>query len=333
MNVDIFSSRRFAPVVALMLLACGASSPAWCKANAASLWAASTNDNTVLEFSPSELKRSGSPTPVVINSTALDAPEGVAFDKSRNLWVTQFNSNSVLEFTTAQLKNLSAVSNPVPNATIVSSVFRGPVGCTFDKDENLWIVDFSAKAVSELSSAQLNAGSNADITPAITVMSGSLIHPSFDVFDKSGNLWVASDAGVLLEFSAVQLRSSGAKTPTVILSSNGGSLDLPGEMAFDSKGNLWVSNFDNNTVVMFAKKDLSASGSPTPKVTVSSAVFNEPDGLAFDSGHNLWVANFSDGNLSKFRLKQSKASGSPTPPVLLTGVLPESFQMTFGPVF
>ena len=178
------------------------------------------------------------------------------------------------------------------------------------------------------------SGSNADITPAVTITSSSLDLPDFGVFDKSGDLWVSGDGNAeILEFTADQLGSSGAKTPSVILSSNSGSIDQPGEMAFDSKGNLWVANYANETVVMFAKKDLSASGSPTPKVTLSSSVFDGPSGLVFDSGHNLWVSNYNNGDISKFSSKQLKKTGAPTPSVLLTGVAPNSFEIIFGPVF
>jgi sugar lactone lactonase YvrE len=333
MNVNIFRFRRFAGVIAALMLTCGASSPAWCKSGE-SLWAANTNDSTVLEFSPSELKSSGSPTPVTIDSAAISGPEGVAFDKSGNLWVSQFSAENVLEFSRAQLKNLGTVSNPTPNATIASTMFQSPDGCTFDRHGNLWIVDYNGKAVRELSSAQLEAGSNADITPAINITSSTLEQPNFGVFDKTGDLWVSNEGNSeVVEFSASQLGSSGAKTPTVVLSSSSGSLDEPAEMAFDSKGNLWVSNFGNSTVVMFAKKELSASGSPTPKVTLSSAEFDGAFGLAFDSGHNLWVSNIYNGNIGKLKSKHLKKSGSPTPGVVLTGVLAGSYQMIFGPVY
>jgi sugar lactone lactonase YvrE len=322
-------------MIAMLAVASGAWSPAWGKPAAASLWAGDTNNDKVVELTPSNLGSSGSPAPVILDSAGLGEPEGVAFDLSKNLWVSTFENHLVLEFTPAQLNDLGTVSNPTPAATINSTSFVELDGDTFDKDGNLWIVDYGANGVDELSKTQLNAGSNADITPAITITSSSLDDPNFDVFDKSGNLWVSSeDNSEIVEFAAEQLGSSGALTPKVVLSSNSAnSLDEPGEMAFDSKGNLWVTNFDIGTVVMFAKKQLRASGSPTPKVTLSSSVFDGPWGLAFDRGHNLWVSNYNNGTIFKFRSKQLKKSGALTPPVILQGVLSGSYGMTFGPVF
>jgi streptogramin lyase len=187
--------------------------------------------------------------------------------------------------------------------------------------------------VHEFTQAQLNVGGNQ--SPAINITSNaSLDGPEFGVFDKSGNLWLSSENNSQVEeFTASQLGSNGDKLPAVILSAKSGSLDLPGQLVFDHRGNLWVANLGNATVVMFAKKQLKASGMPVPAVTLSSSAFDDPWGLAFDGGGNLWVSNFIGGQISKFSSKQLRKSGSPTPPIAITGVLGHSHQMTFGPVF
>lgn len=216
-------------------------------------------------------------------------------------------------------------------------MFSGIVGCVFDKHGNLWIIDGRGDGIHELTKKQLKAGSNPDITPNITITSSSLNFPDFGVFDKSGNLWVSAESNsVIAEFSAAQLGSSGAKTANIVLSSNGDSLADPGQIVFDGKGDLWVADYNSGasgTVVMFAKSQLRASGSPTPKVTLSGSAFEGPWSLTLDSGGNLWVGDYSSNNVSKFSSTQLKTSGTPTPPVVLTGVLDYSYQMTFGPVF
>ena len=84
---------------------------------------------------------------------------------------------------------------------------------------------------------------------------------------------------------------------------------------------------------MFAKKQLRASGTPIPKVTLNGSEFDGPQGLAFDAKENLWVANYIGGQISKISAKQLRKSGSPTPPIAITGVLENSHQMTFRPIF
>ena len=152
-------------------------------------------------------------------------------------------------------------------------------------------------------------------------------------FDQAGNAWVESYSNdKIAEFSASQLTSGGSKSATVLLSDDGsGSLSGPGEIAFDKKGNLWVPNINEDTVVEFAKGQLTSSGDPTPTVTLSSAIISEPWGAAFDSKGDLVVVNYNDGTIDKFTAKQIKASGSPVPKVSVTGTETGNQQIIFGP--
>ncbi len=321
-----FSLRSIA-AIAILVAACGIASPAWCKSAAESLWVADTDNNRIVELVPNDLKSSGTPTPLELEP--LNSVNGLAFDKSGNLWVEAFD-NFVLEFTPAQLKNLGTVPNP----TAVNDFGAGADaarGSIFDHNGNLWIIDAQG-AVDEFTHEQLSAGGSP--SPMVRVTSNALNDPEFGVFDKSDNLWLSNlGNSEIAEFKASQLGSSSEQTPAVILSNNGESLDFPGQLAFDHKGNPWVANLANSTVVMFAKKQLKASGMPVPKITLNSPAFDEPQGLAFDGKGNLWTSNFIGGEISKLSAKQLRKNGSPTPPIAITGVLTNSHQMTFGPVF
>jgi streptogramin lyase len=330
---------RFFASFALLGIICAGSSPAW-SGKAGGMWIAGEGSSTVDEVLPNQRKHSGVVSPTILNGSSVDAPCGVCFDKSKNLWVTGFG-DTVLEFTPAQLKKLRTTSDPTPNVTITSSSFLDTIGCTFDKNGNLWIVDDVIEGVLQISKAQLNAGSG-DITPAITITStATFVTPNFPIFDKSGNLWITEEsAAEVVQFTPNQLTSSGDQAPAVVLSDDGnGSLDEPGQPGFDGKGNLWVPNFTNSTVVMFKKSDLGASGSPTPAVTLNSASvmssqsLDGPWGLAFQGKGTLWVANYTSGNISKFIPSQLKMSGSPVPKVFLKGIESQMYQITFGPVF
>jgi ligand-binding sensor domain-containing protein len=84
------------------------------------MWVANYGSDTVVEFSPSELKESGSRTPIVnLSSTvadqdgdmSLEAPEGVAFEGT-SLVVRNFNEGaSIVKFSSKQLKTSGS---PVP---------------------------------------------------------------------------------------------------------------------------------------------------------------------------------------------------------------------------
>jgi sugar lactone lactonase YvrE len=319
-------SLRLIAAIAILIAACGTASPAWCKP-AESLWVADTDNNRIVELVPSDLKSSGTPVPLEVEP--LNSANGLAFDKSGNLWVEAFD-NFILEFTPAQLKNLATVPNPTPVNEFGSGADAAR-GCIFDHNGNLWIIDAQG-AVDEFTHEQLSAGGSP--SPSVRISSGALNDPEFGVFDKSDNLWLSNQGNSeIAEFKSSQLVSSSEQTPAVILSANGESLDFPAQLVFDHKGNLWAANMANSTVVMFAKKQLKASGMPVPKITVTSPAFDEPTGLAFDGKGNLWFSNFLNSQISKFSSKQLRKSGSPTPPITITGILTNSHQMTFGPVF
>ena len=325
MNFDSIRWRRLGAAIALAMLICAAPARAWCAS--ADLWVAVYNSEKIEAYTPGQLKTSGTPSPISLDNSPA---AGLAFDKSHNLWAV-LNGDEVVEFTAAQVKNLKNDSMPTPNAIITSGTFTDIGGCNFDRQGNLWTVDFVNHSLNELSKAQLDAGSG-NPTPAIVITSSDLAAASFVTFDKAGNAWTDGNGGIA-EFSASQLTSGGSKPANIVLTDDGSntSLNEPGEIAFDKKGNLWITNDGANTVVEYAKDQLSSSGSPEPKVKLSSAVFNGPWGAVFDSKGDLLIMNFHNGTIAKFRAKQLKGSGAPVPAVSVLGGGAAPFQIIFGP--
>jgi streptogramin lyase len=325
-----------AALFAILTLVSGAMSSAGAAGGA--LWMTSPDNPTtpgegVEEVLPPLLKKSAAvgPSLVTITKVGLTSAAGLAFQHG-NLWVTTLN-RQLFEFSAKQLHSLVKSPNPTPAVIINSTAFAELLGCTFDKKGNLWIVDPNINGVHEISKAQLAAGSNAALTPTVTVTAtATLASPAFAVFDKTGNLWISSEGNSkVAEFSVSQLASSGDVVPNIILTS--ASLDGPGQLQFDKKGNLWVTNAINSTVVEFAASDLGASGSPLATVILSANAGSiaTPWGMQFDGGGNLWVMDYTTPQLVKFTKKELTATGSPTPSVVLTGVPLYAGQLTFGP--
>ena len=334
MQINIFRWRTLAASIAFMVLTCGA--PARIYGASANLWIAldSGRDSALESYASGQLKKSGMPTPTHLST--FSSARGLAFDKSHNLWAVIDEINEVVRFTPAQLKNLRNDPNPTPDVVITSaSTFRNPVGCNFDGQGNLWVVDYSNASLDELSKAQLAAGSG-DVTPAIVITSPDLDSPDFVTFDKAGNAWLNDeDISIIAKFSARQLTSSGSKSPALTLSDDGSgsSLSIPGEITFDESGNLWVPNFGSDTVAEYAKTQLTKSGKPVPKVKFTSAIFHseEPWGAAFNSKGDLFVMNWGNGVIAEFKPTQLRASGAPVPKVTVTGTENLNVQISFGP--
>ncbi len=327
MNAVAISLRRLGVAIALTVLVCGAPSHAWCAS--ADLWVAAYISGVIESYTSGQLKTSGAPSPISVgNSPAI----GLAFDKSHNLWAV-LNGNEVVEYTAAQLKNLKNDSNPAPSVTITSTTFSGLIqGCNFDRQGNLWVVDYINGSIDQLSRAQL-AGGSGSLTPVVVISSGDLSAPEFVTFDKAGNAWVDNLGGGIAEFSASQLTGGGTKPANVVLSDDGSgtSLNEPGEIAFDKKGNLWVTNDGADTVVEYSKDQLGASGDSAPAVKLTSAIFDGPWGAVFDSKGDLIVMNYHNGTIAKFGAKQLKVSGAPVPEVSITGNGAGGEQIIFGP--
>jgi sugar lactone lactonase YvrE len=159
------------------------------------------------------------------------------------------------------------------------------------------------------------AGDKADAA-ALQTIAKKINAPQGVTFDNSGNLWVAnSNTNTLLEYSRSELAKA-SPTPLVTISSNSsGSLSGPGGLTFDHAGNLWVANTSVSTVVEYGKSELTKSGAPTPKVTISDNSFNAPFGVAVDSSGNLWVSdNAQQGSPAVYEYaKADLAKAAPAP--------------------
>jgi hypothetical protein len=274
MKSDSFRWPRLGAAIALLMLTCGMASQAWCGED---LWVSFGFGGGIVRYTSKQPTKGGTPTPISLSTEPGAA--GLAFDKAHNLW-TVVNFQNVERFTAKQLKNLKKDPNPTPGVIITSETdFLTTIGCNFDAAGNLWVVDAQFNSLNEISKAQLNAGSTIHLTPAIVLTSADLNHPNFVTFDKAGNAWVDSqDSNTLVEFTPSQLAAGGSQSGNLIISDDGSttSLSEPGEPVFDKKGNLWVPNLGSDTVVEFAKSQLTSTGNPAPQVKLTSAIFSEP---------------------------------------------------------
>jgi DNA-binding beta-propeller fold protein YncE len=248
----------------------------------------------------------------------------MVFDSSGDLWVGNENTSDIFELTKAEL----AKPNPVPKVTIFAEAgaLADPFGMAFDSSGNLWVVSNTWSRVYEYTKSQLARSGGP--TPQTTI-SDFPSTPIFGVaFDASGDLWV-STVNSVVEFSKAELAMANP-TPTVTISSAGGA-----QLVFDSRGDLWMVTGGGpdcfgtpctNEVVELTKAQLSASGSPTPAVTISSTDPGSPSGslygpysLAFTCSGDLWVENFNNNTTVEFDKAQLSTSGSPIPERTIVG--------------
>jgi sugar lactone lactonase YvrE len=329
-------------------------------AKAGGLWVPNLFGPSVNEFDPPSRAVSGNPLPQFFNESAsLLLPAGLAFDSSQNLWIANcsdpiLGTGAVTEFTAAQLANLGNDSAPVPNKSLLDdgslTLLNCPWGAQFDAAGNLWILNRSLPDLVSYSPAQLATGGA--LTPDTTITSTSFSSPRGIVFDASANLWIVENQNQqVLAYKAATLAAalghSGQVNPDIVISSM--SFGDPRAITFDGSGNLWLADATGK-LLEFAAADLTVTGTPTPKVTITSTPvvtqdgialsLDFPEGLAFDSAGNLWVANLESdnaGSLAEFAPAQLANSGDPSPAVFLDsdifGInIHQPALLTFGPI-
>lgn len=195
------------------------------------LWVVSIVNQTLVKFSPEQLK-TGTPTPAValdlsdFSATLFTGSQqaGLAFDTQGNLW---FGSNArIIKLTPSQL----STSGKITQADVTVRLFndgRRVNALAFDAIGNLWVA--SSGRIAQFSVAQLSqAGPDETANPAplVTLTLGQNVNNSATpfslAFDNGGNLWAGTGAGTIVRLTPEQLTASGTITPSVAIETGSG---------------------------------------------------------------------------------------------------------------
>jgi streptogramin lyase len=223
-------------------------------------------DGSVSEFSPAGAELSG----YGYTGGGVYYPVAVAADSNGAIWVADYASSattllasdgsaisgasgygaSALPFTSAIAVDAShnawfAVQGGAARVTPAGAVTSfpccsDPAGVAIDLAGNVWIADYSASAVVELTSA----GSVAHRTTLLGGNGG----PQGIAVDGAGNVWAANYYGN----AVVELASA---TAAAVSPAQGYGLDAalsePYGLAIDASGGLWLSNAGSDTLTEF----------------------------------------------------------------------------------
>src|ERR1700678_2012361 len=190
------------------------------------LWVSNVGDNTVVEYSKSELAKVP-PAPSVIISASPDGA-AIAFGSSNNLWVDNGINDTVTEYTKAEL---SRSGSPTPRVTITNSRCLGSVGLAVDPSGNLWVEgtpSVTTDAICEYPKAQLTKPGPP--TPRATISPGYQLWDF--TFDSSGNLWVPEyGQNRFAEYTKAELTRSGSPPARVTIIGSSRQ-ETPTDLAF-----------------------------------------------------------------------------------------------------
>src|SRR5579862_6820877 len=195
------------------------------------LWATNQTNNTLVEFTPTQLASSGAPTPAITITAVigtLDRPFCLAFDASGNLWVGNINDSSIVGYSPTAL---NTGGGQVPFAAITNTPHVGVhIGLIFDSAGNLWVANALGSLAKFAATSLTGIGSP---TPTVVVTMASGGSPGGAAFDDSGDLWVTdTNNNTLVEYSSTQLTTTGTPTPALVVRANGASIQQPFGIAF-----------------------------------------------------------------------------------------------------
>ncbi|HVT96129.1 MAG TPA: hypothetical protein VHE33_01395, partial [Acidobacteriaceae bacterium] len=158
---------------------------------------------------------------------------GLALDFYGNLWVADFNGGSG-----GQMYELVNNSGTFATPVAVGTGWVAPWGVSADPAGNIFVSDYGAETVLEITKASIGLG-----TPTVTtiVNSGIVAQPRGLAVDASDNVYVIDgNVSHVMEIAAPAYASA---SPV-----NNYSFQGPGDLAIDASGNLWVTEFQMQNV-------------------------------------------------------------------------------------
>ena len=247
-------------------------------------------------------------------SASLNAPLGVAMDRSNNLYIAEANACVIRRVDANRIiSTVAGVVNQcqfgVADGPALRTTLFFPFGVVVDPAGSVYIADHGNERIRKLASAQITTvAGNGQFRKIVDGSAASLAYlysPAGLAFDRSGNLYVADQ----LNNSIRKITPSRTVTtiagqgPAGIGGNDGPAtaslLDSPQGIAVGPDGTIYFSDTNNNSV-----RKISTSG--TISVAAgrfreggysgdggfgNNAALNGPSGLAFDSLGNLYIAD------------------------------------------
>jgi hypothetical protein len=218
--------------------------------------------------------------------TALDVPQGLAFDSAGDLFVADTGANEILEYA-SDLRTLKPILNdpnqfPAGVAIAPGTELVGVTNIVSAPDGGAGSVSFYAKGAT---------------APCVTVYNAVFTRVDFGAFDAAGNFYVDGQrydgsfvAGVV---------RGGCKATTIAPLTLRNAVFFPGGVQVTPSGDIAILDQFAMAVYTYAPPVRDVLGMPRTRTPLSSLI--DPIGFAFAKhAAQLWVADFGFNSPQKF---------------------------------
>jgi hypothetical protein len=225
---------------------------------------------------------------------SLSNAVNIAFDSAGDAWVADGAYVYVEEFSNSGSESASYYLNYSYDSSTYSAT-AGSYGIAIDSAGDVWIANYNASSVSELT----HKGTL--LSPQGGYTGGGLSSAHSVAIDHTGYAWAANygDNSISqLGVTCIRLGpcQTGAVSPTGGYS--GGGLNDPDSIAVDGAGNLWVANANPVVGTPNGVSEFSNSGTPiSPATGFAPSGANTLTGVAIDGSGDVWLSNSAASNV------------------------------------
>lgn len=223
-------------------------------------------------------------------SAQLNAPAGLAIDKTNSLYIADFANNRIRKITPDGNINTIAGSGTQnysgDNGAAALAGLNGPLAVAVDASGNVYIADTNNHAIREVTADGLIHTAAGTGVPGFAGDGGpparaQITAPRGIVIDAAGNLYISD--------STMRIRKVIPGLVITTIAGNGSSgysgdsgiatlamLNGPAGLAFDSSGNLYVADAANNAVRVLQR----AAASAITLTNITNAASNQTGAIA-----------------------------------------------------
>jgi hypothetical protein len=257
----------------------------------------------VTDYSNNRIRKITSDRVVTTFTTGVSSPRGIVIDSNGDFYITEQNNNRISKITSAGVVTILAGSGTATflDGTGTGASFNLPMDLTIDKNNNLYIADYSNHRIRKITSAGVVttfAGSGTASNGDGIGTNAGLNNPIGIAIDQNGNLYVSNVGNSTIRkitSSRVVTTFAGSGTGTYFdgTGTNSG-FSNPYGVCVDTYGNLYISDYNNSRIRKITPSGvvttLAGSGiSGSTDGVGTNATLNGPRGIAVDSSGNIYI--------------------------------------------